>query len=100
MLLALQFAIPLGMRKRGRINWNPKPPVLSPFQFALGMVTRIMFSVGVGHDEPLDGKFLGILHIGERSFSNRLAGILGDHRFRIEAFQMAYTAIHEEPDDA
>jgi hypothetical protein len=45
-------------------------------------------------------QILLIQHVAKRGFSNRLSGVLVEHRLRIEALQVTCAANHEQPDDA
>jgi hypothetical protein len=87
---------------------EPREPI-AHFDAALPMlleadlerVERVaLVAVAVGHDQPLDGEPLGILHVGEGRLGDRLAGVLGQHWLGIEALHVAHAAIHEEPDHA
>ena len=60
-----------------------------------------LLTVGVVDDDDADIlEFLGGLDVLVRGFGDGFAGVLGEGGFGIEAFHVAETAAHEEPDDA
>ena len=57
-----------------------------------------LVSVPIGHNEPLDSEFLGVLGFCKGRFCDRLSCILRKHRFWVEALHMADPSVHEQPD--
>ena len=55
-------------------------------------------AIGIGRNNTLDGQLLGIQHVSEGSLGDRLSGVFVQHRFRIEAFDVAAATVHEQPD--
>ncbi len=59
-----------------------------------------LVAVAVGNHQAFDREFLWVLGIGKGCFGDGFAGVFGKHRFGVEAFHVANTTVHKEPDDA
>ena len=57
-----------------------------------------LVSIPIGHNEPFDREFLGVLGFCKGRFCDRLSRILREHRFWVEALHMTDPSVHEQPD--
>ena len=57
-----------------------------------------LVSISIRDYQSLECKFLGILHIGERCFSDRFTLVLRKHGLGIKTLHVAHATVHKEPD--